>query len=284
MNSQLKTIFLLGLLTVLVVFLGGLFGRQWAITAFFLALALNFLAYWFSDKMVLAMYGAKEVSPSDAPDLHRLVQELAQMDGLPMPRVYIYQAANPNAFATGRDPQHAAVAVSTGILALLSRDELRSVLAHELSHVKDRDILIATVAATLAAAITFLARMVQWAAFFGGGNRDREGGGNAFSLAAMLLMAILAPIAALLIQMAVSRSREFLADAEGARLAGNPRHLADALRKLDTAGRRAPMLNANPATSHMFIVKPFTARGLMALFSTHPPMEERIARLESMNR
>jgi len=282
MNSQLKTVFLLGLLTVLIVFLGGLFGRQWAVTAFFIALAMNFFAYWFSDKMVLAMYGAKEVAVSEAPDLHRAVQELVQMAGLPMPRVYVYASDNPNAFATGRDPQHAAVAVSTGILDVLSREELRGVLGHELSHIKDRDILIATVAATLAAAITFLANMVKWAAIFGGGSRDRENGGGVFSLAAMLLMAILAPIAALLIQMAISRSREYLADAEGARLTGSPRSLADALRKLDAAGRRSPMFNANPATSHMFIVKPFTGRGMMALFSTHPPMEERVARLENM--
>jgi len=280
MGNQLKTILLLGVLTAILVWVGGIWGKSGAVIALVIALALNFFAYWFSDKMVLAMYRAKEVLPNEAPVLYRTVKELAMLDNLPMPKVYIYQSDNPNAFATGRDPNHAAVAVSTGILDILSEQELKGVLAHELSHVKNRDILIATCAATLAAAITFLARMVQWGAMFGGGDRDRQG--NAFSLAAMLVMAILAPIAALLVQMAVSRSREYIADSGGAKLSGNPIFLANALRKLETAGKRRPMRNANPATSHLFIVKPFSSRGLLSLFSTHPPVEERIARLEGM--
>jgi len=280
MGNQLKTILLLGILTAILVWIGGAFGRGGALITLVVALALNFFAYWFSDKLVLAMCRAREVSPAEAPVLCRTVKELAIVAGLPAPKVYVYQSENPNAFATGRDPNHAAVAVSTGILDLLSETELKGVLAHELSHVKDRDVLIATCAATLAAAITFLARMVQWAAIFGGGDRDRQG--NALSLAAMLLMAILAPIAALLVQMAVSRSREYLADSEGAKISGNPIFLANALRKLETAGKRRPMLNVNPATSHLFIVKPFSGRGLLALFSTHPPVEARIARLEKM--
>jgi len=280
MNNQLKTIFLLGVLTVILVWIGSLWSRNTAVVMLVVALAINFFSYWFSDKVVLKMYRASEVSPDAAPVLYRTVKELAMLDNLPMPRVYVYQAANPNAFATGRDPKHAAVAVSTGLLDILNEQELKGVLAHELSHVKDRDILIATIAATLAAAITFLARIIQWGAMFGAGDRDRQG--NAFSLAAMLLMAILAPIAALLIQMAVSRSREYIADSEGAKLSRNPMFLANALRKLETAGRRQPMRNANPATSHLFIVKPFSGRGLASLFSTHPPVEERIARLEKM--
>ncbi|MFH2068853.1 MAG: zinc metalloprotease HtpX [Candidatus Omnitrophota bacterium] len=279
MGNQLKTILLLGVLTAILVWVGGIWGRGTAVIALVVALALNFFAYWFSDKMVLAMYRAREVSPDEAPVLYRSVKDLAMLGNLPMPKVYIYQSDNPNAFATGRDPKHAAVAVSTGILDLLNEQELRGVLAHELSHIKGRDILIATCAATLAAAITFLARMVQWAAIFGGG-RNRQG--NALSLAGTLLMVILAPIAALLVQMAVSRSREYLSDAGGAKLSGNPIFLANALRKLETAGKRRPMLNVNPATSHLFIVKPFSGRGLLSLFSTHPPVEERIARLEKM--
>ena len=283
MGNQVKTIFLLGGLAVILILIGSLFGRTGTLTAFIIALAINFFAYWFSDKLVLAMYRAREVPESESPDLYRTVRELSTAAGVPMPKVYLYPAANPNAFATGRNPKNSAVAVSTGILELLDKQELKGVLAHELSHIKGRDILIATVAATLAAAITFLARMLQWAAIFGGGRRNQRGG-NVISLAAMLLMVVLAPIAAMLIQMAVSRSREYLADAEGAKLSGNPLFLANALRKLSEAGRRFPLLNANPATSHLFIVKPFTARGLLTLFSTHPPIEERIARLERMIR
>ncbi|MFA5393408.1 MAG: zinc metalloprotease HtpX [Candidatus Ratteibacteria bacterium] len=280
MGNQLKTILLLGVLTAILVWFGSIWGKSGAVMALVIALALNFFAYWFSDKMVLAMYRAKEVLPGEAPVLYRIVKDLAMLDNLPMPKVYIYQSDNPNAFATGRDLNHAAVAVSTGILDILSEQELKGVLAHELSHVKNRDILIATCAATLAAAITFLARMVQWGAMFGGGDRDRQG--NALSLVAMLVMAVLAPLAALLVQMAVSRSREYIADSDGAKLSRNPMFLANALRKLETAGKRQPMRNANPATSHLFIVKPFSGRGMLSLFSTHPPVEERIARLEKM--
>jgi heat shock protein HtpX len=279
-GNQLKTILLLGVLTAILVWFGSIWGKSGAVMALVIALALNFFAYWFSDKMVLAMYRAKEVLPGEAPVLYRIVKDLAMLDNLPMPKVYIYQSDNPNAFATGRDLNHAAVAVSTGILDILSEQELKGVLAHELSHVKNRDILIATCAATLAAAITFLARMVQWGAMFGGGDRDRQG--NALSLVAMLVMAVLAPLAALLVQMAVSRSREYIADSDGAKLSRNPMFLANALRKLETAGKRQPMRNANPATSHLFIVKPFSGRGMLSLFSTHPPVEERIARLEKM--
>ena len=280
MGNQLKTILLLGVLTAILVWVGGRLGTSGAVVALAIALVLNFFAYWRGDKVALAMCRAKEASPDEAPVLFRTVKELAMLDNLPTPKVYIYQSDNPNAFATGRDPNHASVAVSTGILDLLSEQELKGVLAHELSHVKNRDILIATCAATLAAAITFLARMVQWAAMFGGGDRDRQG--NVLSLAGMLLMVILVPIAATLIQLAVSRSREYEADADGAKLSGNPFFLANALRKLETAGKRRPMLNANPATSHLFIVKPFSDRGILSLISTHPPIEERIARLEKM--
>jgi len=282
MGNQVKTIILLGLLTVLLVWIGGFFGQRGMVTAFIFALAINFFAYWFSDRMVLAMYRAREVAENEAPVLYQTVRQLVQVADLPMPKIYIYDSANPNAFATGRNPQHAAIAVSSGLLDILTPEEIKGVLAHEMSHIKDRDILIATVAATLAAAITFLARMAQWAAMFGGGDRDRREGGNPIALAGLLLMAILAPIAALLVQMAISRSREYLADSQGAKISGNPLFLANALRKLETAGRRFPLRTANPATSHLFIVQPFSAKGLFNLFSTHPPMEERIARLESM--
>jgi heat shock protein HtpX len=280
MNNQLKTILLLGVLTAILVWIGGLWGRNVAIVMLIVALAINSFAYWRGDKVALAMCRAKEVSPDEAPVLFRVVKELAMRDNLPAPKVYIYQSDNPNAFATGRDPNHASVAVSTGILDILSEQELKGVLAHELSHVKNRDILVATCAATLALAITLLAHMIRWAAIFGGGGRDRQG--NALSLVGMLVMVLLAPIAAALVQMAVSRSREYMADSSGAKLSGNPMFLANALRKLETAGKTRPMLNANPATSHLFIVNPFSLRGLSSLFSTHPPTEERIARLEKM--
>ncbi|HNS48734.1 MAG TPA: zinc metalloprotease HtpX [bacterium] len=277
MGSQTKTIFLLGGLTALLVLIGSFFGRGWTYGALAFALLLNFFTYWFSDRIVLKMYRAQPVTAADSPVLYDTVRQLSQVAGLPMPKVYLYPAANPNAFATGRDPAHAAVAVSTGLMEILSPEELKGVLGHELAHIKDRDILIATCAATLAAAITFLARLLQWGAGFFAGGDNRERGSNPL---AMLAMVILAPLAALLIQMAVSRGREYLADDEGARFAGNPAFLANALRKLDSVGRRNPMVGANPATSHLFIVKPFSARGLMALFSTHPPIEARIARLE----
>jgi heat shock protein HtpX len=238
---------------------------------------MNFASYWFSDKIVLSMYGAREVSLNEAPDLYRLVQRLAQRAGIPMPRVYIIPSDAPNAFATGRNPQHGAVAVTEGILRMLDADELAGVLAHELGHIRNRDTLIMTVAATLAGAITMLAHMAQWGAIFGFGRRDEEdsGGGGMLSL---LFMAILAPIAATLIQLAISRSREYFADSTGAAVAGSPSGLARALEKLHYASQRLPM-DANPATAHLFIVNPLTGGSLLNLFSTHPPIEERIRRL-----
>jgi heat shock protein HtpX len=236
-----------------------------------IAVVMNFGSYWFSDKIVLRMYRAQEVGPEHP--LHRMTERLARQAGLPTPKVYIIPDASPNAFATGRNPQHAAVAATEGIMRLLSEAELEGVIAHELAHVKHRDILISTVAATLAAAIMFAARMAMYAGMFGGGRQDdREGGSNPIALLAMM---ILAPIAAMMIQMAISRSREFSADAGGAAIAGTPYGLADALRKIDAASRRVP-LDANPATAHMFIMKPFSGGGLMSLFSTHPKTEDRI--------
>lgn len=278
--NTLKTTFLLALLTVLLVLAGGAIGGRGGMTfALIMAGVMNFVSYWFSDKIVLAMYGAQEVTEAEQPEFYGLVRQLAARAGLPMPRVYIIPSDTPNAFATGRNPEHAAVAATTGILRVLSREELMGVMAHELSHVKHRDILISSIAATVAGAITYLAHMAQWAAMFGGGrDRDEEGGG----LLGMLVMAIVAPLAALLIQMAISRSREYDADKGGAEVSGNPLYLAGALRKLEMANRQIPMEGATPATAHMFIVNPLTGGGLMSLFSTHPPIEERIKRLESM--
>lgn len=278
--NTMKTFLLMGLLTVLLIFIGGFVGGQNGMfIAFAIALVMNFGSYWFSDKIVLKMYHAAEVQQGDNPTLYHMVDELRQRAGLPMPKVYIIPSEQPNAFATGRDPNHAAVAVSQGILRLLSQDELRGVIGHELAHVKHRDILIGTVAATIAGAISMVANMAQWAFMFGGGRSsdDREGG---HPIAGIVMM-IVAPIAAMMIQMAISRSREFLADEGGAQIAGNPLSLANALRRLDTAAHEIPM-QASPATAHMFIVNPLTGGGLMKLFSTHPPMEERVARLEAM--
>jgi heat shock protein HtpX len=277
--NTMKTFLLMGLLTVLLVFVGRLLGGQGGmVMAFFFALIMNVGTYWFSDKLVLRMYKAREVTRGESPELFSLVEELAGCAGLPMPRVYIIPDEQPNAFATGRDPNHAAVAVTEGILKTLSRDELRGVIGHELAHVKHRDILIGTVAATMAGAISMLANMAQWAMIFGGARSDdREGGSSAGGL----VMMIVAPIAAMLIQMAISRSREFLADEGGAQFSGNPLSLAHALRKLEQRAEQIPM-DASPATAHMFIVNPLSGGGLMKLFSTHPPMEERIARLEAM--
>lgn len=278
--NTLKTIVLLVTLTVLFVFIGGLLGGRSGMTiALGLALAMNFFAYWFSDKIVLKMYGAVPVTEAEAPELYAMVRTLSQKAGLPMPKVYIIDADQPNAFATGRNPKNGAVAVTTGILRLLDRNELAGVIAHELSHIKHRDILVSTIAATIAGAITYLAQMGQWAFMFGGRKDDEEGG----TPGAALLMAIIAPFAAMLIQLAISRTREYGADAGGARLVGNSRHLASALRKLHYVSQAIPM-NANPATSHMFIVNPLSGGGMARLFSTHPPIEERIKRLEAMAR
>ena len=281
MNTT-KTIVLMVALTVLFVFLGGAFGgRQGMIYAFMLAFIMNMISYWFSDKIVLRMYNAREVTEAEAPVLWSVTHGLAMKMNMPMPKVYLIPSAAPNAFATGRNPSHAAVAATEGIMRLLTRDELEGVMAHELGHVRNRDILIGTIAAAIAGAISMLAQMAHWAMLFGGfgGRRDDDDrGGGAFTAIAMM---IVAPIAALLIQTAISRSREYEADATGARICGNPMSLANALRKLHAGSQRVPM-DANPATAHMFIVNPLHGGGLMNLFSTHPPMEERIARLEKM--
>ena len=279
-----RTTILLAALTGLVVWIGQMFGgSQGAVIALVMAGAMNFFSYWFSDKIVLRMYGAQEITANDDPELYGIVRDLTARANLPMPRVYIIPEETPNAFATGRNPQHAAVAVTQGIRRILNKRELAGVLGHELSHVKHRDILISSIAATLAGAISYLAYMAQWAAIFGGGSRDREeGGSNIFSL---LFMMIVAPMAAMLIQMAVSRSREYMADEGGAKVSGDPLALASALRKLEMGAQNIPLqvsdATAN-STAHMFIVNPLTVGGLAKLFSTHPPMEERIARLEAM--
>lgn len=279
--NTLKTTFFLAVLTVLFIFIGSLLGgKNGATTALIMAGVMNLGAYWFSDKIVLAMYRAKEVPERDAPELHSIVRELTMRAQLPMPKVYIMDNPAPNAFATGRNPEHAAVAVTTGITGLLSRDELSGVIGHELAHIKNRDILISTVAATIAGAISYLTYMAQWGMMFGGGRRDEEGRNPLGSGIAIFVM-ILAPIAAMLVQMAISRSREYKADEAGASICGNPLSLAGALRKLHAGIRRIPM-DANPATAHMFIVSPLAGGGVLSLFSTHPPMEERIARLEAM--
>lgn len=279
--NTLKTTFLMALLTVLLVLLGGMIGGRNGMTfAFVMAAGMNFFAYWFSDRMVLSMYGAREITEREDPRFYGLVRRLAQRAGLPMPKVYVIDSDTPNAFATGRNPEHAAVAATSGILRILTEDELAGVMAHELAHVKHRDILISTIAATFAGAITYLANMAQWAAMFGGSRGDDDEGGGIFGT---LLMAVLAPIAAMLVQMAISRSREYGADEGGAEVCGNPLSLASALQKLEMANQQVPM-HANAATAHMFIVNPLTGKNLMSLFSTHPPMAERIERLRAMTR
>lgn len=280
MNTT-KTIILMVGLTVLLVVVGGAFGgRQGMIMAFLFAMVMNMFSYWFSDKMVLRMYRAQEATEAEAPVLYGVTHDLALKMNMPMPRVYIIPSEAFNAFATGRNPNHAAVAATRGILRLLTREELEGVMAHELGHVRNRDILIGTIAATIAGAISMLASMAQWAMIFGfGRGRDRDEGPG--GLIGLLAMIILAPIAAALIQMAISRSREYQADASGARICGKPLALASALRKLQTGAQRAP-LDASPATAHMFIVNPLRGGGFAKLFSTHPPLEDRIARLEAM--
>jgi heat shock protein HtpX len=281
MRSAIKTALLLGALTGLLMLIGGLVGgARGAEFAFFIALAMNFFSYWFSDKMVLRAYGAQELDAAAAPELYSIVQELAHEAHIPVPRMYLIDTDTPNAFATGRNPKHAAVAVTRGILRICSREELKGVLGHELSHVINRDILTSSIAATLAGAIMILASWARWGAIFGGfgggGDDNRRGG-----LLELLVMAFLAPLAASLIQLAVSRTREYQADASGAHLTHNPLFLANALRKLEAANERMPM-DAGPATAHLFIVNPLSAQGLTRLFSTHPPIEERIRRLEHM--
>jgi len=277
MNNSLKTVLLLGLLSGVLLVIGELLGgSQGLVMAFGFAIVMNFVSYWFSDKIVLKMYRAQEVGPD-----HRLsvmTRRLATQASLPMPKVYVIPDMSPNAFATGRNPNHAAVAATEGIMRLLNDQELEGVLAHELAHVKHRDILISSVAATIAAAIMMLARMAQFAAIFGGGSRDSREGSNPI---AMLATIIFAPLAAMLIQAWISRSREFVADAGGARIAGSPYGLIDALRKLESGSKRIP-LDANPATAHMFIIKPFSGGGLLSMFSTHPPTEQRIQALMNL--
>jgi heat shock protein HtpX len=278
MNNSLKTVLLLGLLSGVLLALGELLGgAQGLVVAFGFAIVMNFISYWFSDKIVLKMYRAQEVGPDHK--LSQVVRRLATQAGLPMPKVYVIPDPSPNAFATGRNPHHAAVAATEGTLRLLDDRELEGVIAHELAHVQHRDILISSVAATIAAAIMMTARMAQFAAMFGGvgGRRDREGS-NPIALLATI---IFAPLAAMLVQAAISRSREFEADAGGAKIAGSPYGLMDALRKLESASKQIP-LDANPATAHMFIVKPFSAGGLLNMFSTHPPTEQRIQALMNL--
>jgi heat shock protein HtpX len=273
MSNTVKTALLLGVMSALLLWLGeALGGAQGLVMGFLFAAATNFASYWFSDKIVLAMYSAKQVDVDHR--LYQVVARLAQRAGLPMPKVYVIPDASPNAFATGRSPNHAAVAATEGILQILGDDELEGVIAHELAHVKHRDILISSVAATLAAAIMMVAR---FAMFFGGGRSDDREGQNPIAL---ILTIVLAPVAAMLIQAAISRSREYDADAGGASIAGHPEGLVNALRKIELASKAVP-LEANPATAHMFIIKPFSAGGLFSLFSTHPPTEERIKALLS---
>ncbi len=280
MANQLKTTVLLAALTVLIMLVGRMFGgNQGMMIAFIFAMLMNFGSYWFSDKIVLTMYRAKELTPGEAPEIHQMVAELAQRGEVPKPRVYLIPSETPNAFATGRNPEHAVVAVTQGIVRLLEPEELKGVLAHEMAHVKNRDILIGSIAATLAGVVMMLASMARFAAIFGlGGSDDDDGGG----IIGLILMSILAPLAAMLIQMAISRSREYLADETGARLAGNPRSLASALEKLAYASKRIPMQQANPASAHMFTVNPLTGGSFASWFSTHPPVEERVRRLRAM--
>ncbi|MCJ2165513.1 MULTISPECIES: zinc metalloprotease HtpX [unclassified Pseudodesulfovibrio] len=278
MTSQIKTVLFLGLLTGLLMMLGGAMGgRAGLFLAFALAMLMNVSSYWYADKIVLGMYKARELSPGDAPHIHRVVEEMAANAGIPKPRIFLIPQDAPNAFATGRDPEHAVVAVTRGIVNMLSPAELKGVLAHELGHIANRDILIQTIAAVLAGAIVYIATMLQWTAIFGGMSGDDDEGGSPL---AALAMAFLAPVAATLIQMAISRSREYLADATGARLS-HPLDLAGALGKLDAVSRQVP-LEGNPATENMFIVNPFSGRRATSLFATHPPIEDRIARLRAM--
>jgi len=278
MGNQIRTTILLAVMTALIIWVGQLLGgRQGMLIALIFAAGMNFFSYWYSDKLVLKMYRASEVAPGQFPELYETVQRLTQRAGLPMPKLYVIPQQAPNAFATGRNPEHAVVAVTDGLLKLMNHKEVTGVLAHELAHVKNRDILIGSIAATMAGAIMILATMARWSAIFGGGrSHDDEGGGA--GVIGLIAMSIIAPMAAMIIQMAISRSREYLADATGASFAGNPEGLATALEKLGAYSKKLPM-DANPSTAHMFIVNPLSGRSLMSLFSTHPPLEERIARL-----
>jgi heat shock protein HtpX len=276
--NTLKTAFFLTLLTLLLIFIGRILGgNSGMIIALIFAAVLNLGSYWFSDKIVLGIYRAQKIEEGDNPGLYRIIRRIASQANLPMPKVYIIPTDSPNAFATGRNPEHSAVAITSGILRILSEEELEGVISHEMSHIKNRDILISSIVATVAGAISMLAQMAQFAAIFGGG-RDEENRGGGLGL---LFMAIIAPIAALLIQLAISRSREYQADESGAKISHKPLALAGALKKLSYASQRIP-LEANPSTAHLFIVNPLTGKGLASLFSTHPPLEERISRLEGL--
>lgn len=276
MRNLFKTGIYMLFLTLLLLWIGSFWGRAGMIIAFVFAFIMNFFSYWYSDRIVLAIYRAQPVTPGEYPELYRIVNELASRMKIPAPTIHVIDHPAPNAFATGRDPEHAAIAVTTGIINILSEEELEGVIAHEMAHVKNRDTLIQTVVATIAGAITMLAYMARFAAIFGGGNRDRNGG-----LIGVLVMSIIAPIAALMIQLAISRTREYQADESGARASGKPYALASALKRLQAASRRVPM-EVSPNTAHLFIVNPLRGGGFIALFSTHPPIEDRIARLEKM--
>ena len=279
--NYMKTAVLLAALTAILIFFGeAMGGRNGAYAALAIAGLMNFIAYWFSDKIVLAMYRAKEVAEADSPALFSIVRDLSMKSGMPMPKVYIMDNQAPNAFATGRNPSHAAVAATSGILKLLTREELTGVIAHELAHIRNRDILISTIAATIAGAVSYLSQMAYWASMMGG-RRDNDREGNPIAL---IVMMIVAPVAAMIIQLAISRSREYGADEGGARLSGNPLWLSSALKKLDYYNRNIPMEGVNRATSHMFIVSPLSGGTLLRLFSTHPPIQERIARLLALAR
>ncbi|VBB05680.1 peptidase m48 [Lucifera butyrica] len=282
--NTLKTTVLLAALTGLLLAVGDFFGGTKGMTImFFVSMMMNFSSYWFSDKIVLSMYGAREVTPQQAPDLVRMVAGLAQKAKIPMPKVYIIDTDVPNAFATGRDPEHAAVAATTGIMRALSYEELEGVMAHELSHVKHRDTLISTVVATIAGIITMIGHIAQWAALFGGGrsNDDDNGAGG---IVGYIFLIVLAPLAATLIQLGISRSREYMADESGGRLSGNPLALASALQKIEHYAQHRVMPDATPATSHLFIINPFSGGGdwMMSLFSTHPSTTQRVARLQEL--
>ena len=282
MYNMFKTFMFLAALTALFLFVGGALGGRTGMTvALVMAGAMNFFAYWYSDKLALKMSGAREVSEAETPQLHSIVAGLAQKAGIPKPKVYLIAQQTPNAFATGRNPDHAAVAVTEGILRILNREELEGVLAHEFAHIRNRDILISSIAAVIAGAITYIATMAQWAMLFGGFGSSNDDEGGAGGLVGGLIMMIIAPIAAALIQMAISRSREYQADATGAKICNHPMSLASALKKLDEWNHRVPM-EVNPATAQMYIVNPLTAASVAKLFSTHPPIQERIRRLRSM--
>lgn len=280
MGNWFRTTLLLGVMTLLIVLIGNLLGgQQGMIFAFILAVAMNFFSYWYSDKIVLKLYKARAVTRDESPELYRMVSRLAERANLPMPRIYVIPQDSPNAFATGRNPEHAVVAVTEGLLKLMNKDEIEGVLSHELAHVKNRDILIGSIAATMAGAIMIIANMARWAAIFGGGSRDGQRGG--LGGIGLIAMSILAPLAAMVVQMAISRSREYHADASGASYAGRSDGLASALQKLGAYSKRVPM-EASPQSAHMFIVNPLSGKSMMSLFSTHPPIEERVARLRGM--